>query len=112
MLKHVVLRAVGSIAVALILVAPALAQSTSPSTPVAARPDSSERPDSSNARSHESPNDLYQRVSQSLVAVQWTWAYEYGRAEYFGAGIVVRDDGLIAIPMQVADPGIPDCQMT
>src|SRR4051812_14232829 len=53
-----------------------------------------------------------QRVSPSLVAVQWTWAYEYGRMDFVGAGIVVRDDGLIVIPMQVVDPGIPDVQMT
>jgi serine protease Do len=31
--------------------------------------------------------------------------------DFVGAGIVVRDDGLIMIPMQVADPGIADEQM-
>src|SRR4051812_10304878 len=62
-------------------------------------------------RPTESAADIYKRVTRSLVAVQWIWAYEYGRAEYVGAGVVVRDDGLIAIPMQVADPGIPDSQM-
>src|SRR5215207_4468506 len=60
----------------------------------------------------ESPNDLCKRVSPSLVAVQWTWAYEYGRMDFVGAGIVVRDDGLIIMPMQAADPGIADEQMT
>ncbi|MBC8108598.1 MAG: PDZ domain-containing protein [Anaerolineae bacterium] len=59
----------------------------------------------------ESPNDICKRVTPALVAVQWTWAYEYGRMEFVGAGIVVRDDGLIMIPMQVADPGIADEQM-
>lgn len=59
----------------------------------------------------ESINELCQRASRSMVAVRWTWEYEYGRMDFVGAGIVVRDDGLTIIPMQVADPGIPDGQM-
>src|SRR5215212_2538594 len=79
------------------LIAPSFAQSTQPT------------------REHstviDSLNDVHHRAKRSLVAVQWTWAYEYGRMDFVGAGIVVRDDGLIIIPMQVADPGIADEQM-
>src|SRR6478672_5708085 len=59
----------------------------------------------------ETEGDLYERIVPSLVAVQWTWTYEYGRMDFVAAGVVVRDDGLIAIPMQAADPGVPDVQM-
>ena len=59
----------------------------------------------------ETEGGLYERIVPSLVAVQWTWTYEYGRMDFVAAGVVVRDDGLIAIPMQAADPGVPDVQM-
>ena len=54
---------------------------------------------------------LYEKVSPSMVAVQYTWAYEYGRIEFVSTGVVVRDDGLIVIPGSAVGPAIPDSQI-
>jgi S1-C subfamily serine protease len=54
---------------------------------------------------------LYNRVSPSLVAVQFVWETELGRRELTGAGVVVSDDGLVATSIGVVDPRIPDAQM-
>lgn len=54
---------------------------------------------------------LYDRVTPSLVAVQYTWAYEFGRMEFVTPGVVVRDDGLIMIPLAAVGTGLPDEQL-
>jgi hypothetical protein len=54
---------------------------------------------------------LYDRVTPSLVAVQFVWESELGRRELVGGGIVVGDDGLIMTSMQMFDLRMPDVQM-
>ena len=63
------------------------------------------------AVSPELAQKLYDQAAQSLVAVQFTWEHELGRRELTGAGVVVRDDGLVMAPLSVFDPRIPDEQM-
>lgn len=54
---------------------------------------------------------LRDRVTPSLVAVQFTWAYEYGRIEFVTPGVIVRDDGLTLISMAAVAPALPDRQL-
>jgi serine protease Do len=54
---------------------------------------------------------LYDDVTPSLVGVQYTWEYEFGKADFVGAGVVVSSDGLVMIPLTVIDPRIPDSQL-
>lgn len=54
---------------------------------------------------------LYQQVSPSLVAVQYTWESELGRHEVVGAGVVVGETGLVMTSLSLVDPRIPDSQM-
>ena len=54
---------------------------------------------------------LYERVSPSLVAVQFVWESELGRRELVGAGVVVGEDGLVMTSMQMFDLRMPDVQM-
>jgi hypothetical protein len=51
---------------------------------------------------------LYERVSPSLVAVQFVWETELGRRELTGAGVVISEDGLVVTSIGVVDPRIPD----
>jgi serine protease Do len=57
------------------------------------------------------PAELHRRVSPALVAVQYTWAYEFGRIEFVGPGVVVREDGLVMIPLPYVGSGMPDEQL-
>ena len=54
---------------------------------------------------------LYERITPSLVAVQFVWESELGRRELVGGGIIVSDDGLIMTSMQMFDLRMPDEQM-
>ena len=54
---------------------------------------------------------LYERVTPSLVAVQFIWESELGRRELVGGGIVVADDGLVITSIQMFDLRMPDAQM-
>ena len=66
------------------------------------------------ARAAMTPQDLrklYERVTPSLVAVQFVWESELGRRELVGAGVVVSDDGLVMCSMQMFDLRMPDAQM-
>jgi S1-C subfamily serine protease len=54
---------------------------------------------------------LYERVSPSLVAVQFVWETELGRRELVGAGVVVGADGLVMMSIATVDLRIPDEQM-
>src|SRR5262245_13897083 len=55
---------------------------------------------------------LTESVSPSLVAVQYTWEYEFGKLDFVGAGVVVSDDGLVMLPLPVITPAFPDAQLT
>jgi serine protease Do len=59
----------------------------------------------------EKARAMYERVSPSIVAVQYVWETELGRRELTGAGVVVGADGLVVMSIGVADPRIPDDQM-
>lgn len=60
----------------------------------------------------EATQKLYDRVSPSLVAVKYTWESELGRRELSGAGVVVRDDGLVICQLALFDMRLPDDQLT
>src|SRR4051812_44243375 len=55
--------------------------------------------------------DLYDRVSPSLVVVQYTYDGELGRRELSAAGIVVSDDGLIMTSGAITPSQLPEEQM-
>ena len=59
----------------------------------------------------ETTQKLLDTVTPSLVAVQITWEFEYGKFEFVGPGIVVSDDGLIMLTEAVVAPTIPDSQL-
>ena len=46
---------------------------------------------------------LYDRVTPSLVAVQYIWENELGRQELTGAGIVVGEGGLVMTSLSMFD---------
>jgi S1-C subfamily serine protease len=50
-------------------------------------------------------------VTPSLVAVKYTWESELGRRELVGAGIVVREDGMVITQLAVFDMRLPDEQL-
>jgi S1-C subfamily serine protease len=54
---------------------------------------------------------LYERVTPSLVAVQYTWESELGRRELAGAGVVITEDGLVMTQLSLFDMRIPDEQL-
>src|SRR5947209_13138392 len=54
---------------------------------------------------------LYERVTPSLVAVQYVWQYELGRRELIGAGAIVSDEGLVMCPLPMFGVNFPDEQM-
>jgi serine protease Do len=59
----------------------------------------------------ETAQKLLDKVTPSLVAVQVTWEYEYGKFELVGPGIVVSNDGQIMMIVGVVAPSIPDQQL-
>src|SRR3954447_17018317 len=63
------------------------------------------------AVSPELAQKLYDRVTPSLVAVQYVWQNELNRIKLTGAGIIVRDDGLVMASMSIFPMQIPDAQM-
>jgi serine protease Do len=66
------------------------------------------------SRAAVTPQDaqkLYDRVTPSLVAVQYIWQNELSRVELTGAGIIVRDDGLVMVSLSLFPLQIPDAQM-
>ncbi|MBC8108597.1 MAG: PDZ domain-containing protein [Anaerolineae bacterium] len=54
---------------------------------------------------------LYEDVSPSLVAVQYTWEYEFGKADFVEPGVVVSADGLILLPGAELLPRMPAGQI-
>lgn len=59
----------------------------------------------------EAASKLLDKVTPSLVAVQATWEYEYGKVNFVGPGVVVSDDGLVMLSIGVMNPMIPDSQL-
>ena len=90
----------------LLLVSTSLAHAQEPtSVPTAAS--ASARPGSNSAA-----QELYDRVTPSLVAVQFSWTYEFGKVDLVGPGIVVSDDGLVLMPGDIVNTAFPDEQLT
>jgi serine protease Do len=54
---------------------------------------------------------LCDRITPSLVTVKYTWESELARRELVGAGIVVRDDGLVICQLALMHMGLPDEQL-
>lgn len=55
---------------------------------------------------------LYEQVKPSLVAVKYTWENELESHEWVAAGVIVGEDGLVAIPIGIVTPLlVPDGQM-
>src|SRR5262245_47298710 len=75
------------VAVMLLLTQHGFSQSTAPTTAQTTTPTAT--PSEAQA--------LYDRVTPSLVAVQYTLEAERGRQEIIVAGVVVGDDGLVAM---------------
>ncbi|MFT3788597.1 MAG: PDZ domain-containing protein [Tepidisphaeraceae bacterium] len=73
---------------------------------------STTKPTASIASTTVSPADIVARASKSLVTVQYTWDNEMGKRELSGVGVIVRADGLVALPMGLIPLGIPDVQLT
>lgn len=63
------------------------------------------------AVSPEAAQKLYDRVTPSLVAVQYVWQNELNKIDLTGAGIIVREDGLVMASMSMFPLQIPDAQM-
>jgi len=59
----------------------------------------------------EVAQDLYHRVTPSLVAVQYVFENELGRHEFTGAGLIVSDEGLVMASMSMFPVQLPDDQM-
>jgi S1-C subfamily serine protease len=56
--------------------------------------------------------ELYDRVTPSLVAVQFSWTYEFGKVDLVGPGVVVSDDGMVLLPGDIINNAFPDAQLT
>jgi serine protease Do len=54
---------------------------------------------------------IFDRVSPSLVVMQFTYDGELGRRDFSTTGIVVSNDGLVMSSGMITPPGLPDEQM-
>lgn len=70
--------------------------------------------DAKDSKPHVAPQSmarkLYEQVTPSLVAVQYSWVDELAKRELIGAGVVVGDD-LVMLTIGLVSPQIPDAQM-
>ena len=57
------------------------------------------------------PRDLYEKVTPSLVAVQYTFTGETVQQDVIVPGIVVNDQGLVMIPLAAVSDALPDEQL-
>jgi hypothetical protein len=55
--------------------------------------------------------ELYEKVTPSLVVVQYTYESELNRQDITSVGIVVSDDGRVMISEAVTPTAMPDSQM-
>lgn len=63
------------------------------------------------ALAEQNPQELYDRVSPSLVAVKYTWETELERHELIGAGVVIGKEGVVVAPIALFGMVVPDDQM-
>jgi hypothetical protein len=54
---------------------------------------------------------LYHKLTPSLVGVKFTWNYELSRIELVAPGVVVSDQGLVMVPIDAINTGLPDKQL-
>lgn len=54
---------------------------------------------------------IYEKLSPSLVVVQYVWENEARRQEITAVGIVIGEGGLVVTPLITFSPAIPDEQM-
>jgi len=54
---------------------------------------------------------FYDNVRPALVAVQFDYDQELGKHEIIGGGIVIREDGLVMIPIDLVPLSFPDEQL-
>ncbi len=59
-----------------------------------------------------SPASILESARKSLVTVQYTFDSEMGKRELSGTGVIVRDDGLVAVTLGLIPLGLPDAQLT
>jgi serine protease Do len=59
----------------------------------------------------DAAQQLYERVTPSLVAVQYTLDTELGRRDLIFPGVVVGADGLVMIPLAAVSEQFPDSQL-
>lgn len=59
----------------------------------------------------EVAQELYGRVSPSLVAIQYVFQNPLGRMELTGAGVIVREDGLVMASITLFPTQFPDDEM-
>lgn len=59
----------------------------------------------------QNPQELYDRVAPSLVAVKYTWETELERHELIGAGVVITKEGVVMAPLALFGMIVPDDQM-
>lgn len=59
----------------------------------------------------EDAQKLYEKVTPSLVAVQYTFDSEAGRRDFVGAGIVIGEEGIVMASIVLFPPQLPDEQM-
>jgi serine protease Do len=89
---------------------------TAPTTPVQAAP--AQAAPAQAAPAQAAPGTpafaqaLFDRVTPSLVAVQFSWTYEFGKVDLVGPGVVISTDGLVLVPGDVINAGFPDAQLT
>lgn len=65
----------------------------------------------SGALDPKTAKELYDRVTPSIVVVQYTYDGELGRRELSSTGVVVREDGLVITSGAITPTQIPDEQM-
>jgi serine protease Do len=59
----------------------------------------------------EEAQKMYDEVSPSLVAVQYTVDGEFGRRELIGQGVIISEDGMVIASLALFPTQIPDEQM-
>ena len=84
------------------------AKATEPAKVAAAKDTTPKRP---NILTPAVVKALYDKVTPSLVAVQYTFSGELGRQEIIGPGIVVGSTGLVMTSMAMVPPQLPNEQM-
>jgi S1-C subfamily serine protease len=100
------------IALALVGAGGASAVAQEPSTAPSTEPDQTNTAPSTQPAETNTVRAMYDLARPSLVVVKYTFSSEFGMRDLTAAGIVVRDDGLVMIPIwSVLPQMVPDNQM-